>query len=407
MVKKHSYKEAKTILLDKIQTVSTVIVNIDELQGRILAEDIIAWENIPAYARSVTDGYALMASDTSGANKDEPVRLKVIESIIAGQVPFNFVSPGTAIRLVSGSPIPGGADAVCAFKDASRAGLDITVQKKYETGENIIFEGEYIDAGEVIARKGTVIDAGMIGDMALLGVTEAEVYRRTVAGIISTGDEVVDIHEPLRPGMIRNSNRYTIEAALKCIGIDTVYLGHAADDTDKIKELICEGEEGCDIIISTGGVSDGEYDLTASAMEKAGYELFVKGVDIRPGMPCLYGIKSGKLMLALSGNPASALANLQCVCYPALKKLIGIAEYDHKMIQMKLKNDWLKVGKGLRFICGSLKIENGIAMFEASEKQENEVFLSASGCNSYGIIPGGRGPLKAGTVINGFIIDHV
>jgi molybdopterin molybdotransferase len=243
--------------------------------------------------------------------------------------------------------------------------------------------------------------------MASLGIRQAEVYRRVIAGIISTGDEVTDLSEPLKPGMIRNSNRYTIAAALESIGIDTVYLGHAGDDKEETKKLILLGEAGCDVVVSTGGVSAGEYDLVPDAMEAAGYELLVRGVDIKPGMACAYGVKDNMIMLALSGNPASSLTNLQCVCYPALRKLMGMEGYGHELIKMKIGNDFLKKSKGVRFIRGTVKIEKGNAVFRASGAQGNVVISSTIGCNAYGIITDKEGSIKAGTMIDGFLVNPI
>ena len=403
-MKKADYKDAGEILIDHVREVSTVIVNIEELYGRVLAEDIIATEDVPAYARSPYDGYAFRSVDTEGASEERPVVLDIIESIRVNQVPFNIISAGTAIRLVTGSPLPGGADAVCKFEETEFNDKIVKIRRKYEPGENIICAGEDIERGTLLAKRGSVIDAGLIGAMASLGIRQAEVYRRVIAGIISTGDEVIDLGEPLKPGMIRNSNRYTISAALKSIGIDTVYLGHAGDDKDEIKKLIMLGEGGCDIIVSTGGVSAGEYDLVPEAMEMAGFELLVRGVNIKPGMACAYGFKDGMLMLALSGNPASSLTNLQCVCYPALRKLTGIAEYGHELIKMKIGNDCIKRSRGVRFIRGNIGIEDGTAVLRASGEQGNIVISSAIGCNAYGIISIDEGAIKAGTMIDGFFV---
>lgn len=399
------YKEAGEILIDNIREVSTVTVNIEELYGRVLAEDIVSKEDVPAYARSPYDGYAFRASDTERASADRPVVLDVIESIRVNQIPFNIVSSGTAIRLVTGSPVPGGADAVCKYEDTEFDDRIVKIGRKYRSGENIIRAGEDIEKGRILAKRGTLVDAGLIGTMASLGIKQAEVYRRVIAGIISTGDEVIDPGEPVKPGMIRNSNRYTMAAALESIGIDTVYLGHAQDDKEKIKDLIAMGEEGCDVIVSTGGVSVGTYDLVPEAVEMAGYKILVRGINMKPGMACAYGFRGVKPVLALSGNPASALTNLQCVCYPALRKLTGIGEYGHELIKMKIKNDFVKKNSGVRFIRGLMAIEDGTAVLKASSEQGNVVISSSIGCNAYGIIPGDTGKIKAGTMIDGFLVN--
>jgi molybdopterin molybdotransferase len=161
----------------------------------------------------------------------------------------------------------------------------------------------------------------------------------------------------------------------------------------------------CDVIISTGGVSVGDYDLVPEAMLQAGYEVFVRGVDIKPGMACAYGVKGDRLMLALSGNPASALTNLECVCLPALKKMAGFTEYQHTAIKMTLEDELQKGANGIRFVRGRLEYEDGRTVLKASSEQGNTVISSAIGTNAYGIIKDRQGPIPAGTLLDGFVLQ--
>ena len=403
------YKKAKEILIGLIQKPDTEIAGIDVLKGRILAEDIKAAESVPAFDRSPYDGYAFIAADTEGADKEQGISLKVMDDIRAGQVSSCRITKGTAVRLMTGAPLPEGADAICKYEDTEEIINNgrheaVIIKREYRKGENVIRAGEDIKEGTLLALKGTVIDTGLIGTMASLGMTKASVYKRPLAGIISTGDEVVDTERDVPTGKIRNSNRYTVAAALAGMGIDSVYLGHSGDTRDEMKDLILKGDKECDLIISTGGVSAGDYDIVPEAMEDAGFKILVHGVKIKPGMACAYGVKAGKLMLALSGNPASSLTNLQCVCMPALRKLCGCLEYDHKIIKMRLKNDHTKGSKGIRFIRGRLIIENGEAVLDASNEQGNIVISSTIGCNAYGILEDTGGPVAGGTLIEGFVI---
>lgn len=402
----HDYETAVKLLIDHSKEIALEKADLDALNGRILAEYITAEENVPSFDRSPYDGYAFIASDTSMASKDTPVTLKVLENIRAGEIPRYSVSQGSAIRLMTGAPIPDGADAVCKYEDTEFTEEEVRLKRSYRPGENVIRSGEDIKKGSLLACSGMIVDTGIIGILASLGITKVKVFRKPVAGIISTGDEVIDINAPLYPGAIRNTNKYLIASALKSLGMETVYLGHACDDADKIKELILNGEGLCDIIVSTGGVSKGDYDLVPEAMENSGYEIFVRGVDIKPGMACAYGKKNDRLMLALSGNPASSLTNLQCVCYPALRKLMGISEYEHKIIPMRLKKDINKHGRALRLLRGRIELTDGYVVLDAAAEQGNIVISSTKGCNAYGIIPALKDPFKAGDVIKGFVIGN-
>ena len=399
------WQEAMELLTHSIGSVGMEQIPLEACYGRVLAEDIVAGENIPGFDRSPYDGYAFRASDSAGASKEAPVTLSVIEEIRAGQTPGKKVESGTAVRLMTGAPIPEGADAVCKYEDTVFTKEQVTLSRSYHPGENIVKAGEDICPGTEVMQKGYRIDAGMVGTLASLGITEVPVYRRPVAGILSTGDEVVEPGEPLPCGKIRNSNRYMIAAAMERIGYDTVSLGHSPDTIADLKEHILRGEEACDLLVSTGGVSAGDYDLVPDAMLECGYEIPVKGVGMKPGMACAYGVKKDRVMLGLSGNPASSLTNLQCICYPALRKLAGYGEYGHMVYTAKLGTTIVKTGgHGTRFVRGRMVVRNGELLFEAPTAQGNQVISSAIRCDAYGILNGVTGPLESGSLIEVFMI---
>lgn len=399
------YKEAEKLLLQNVTPVETENVTTEDLFSRILAEDLTAEMDVPHFDRSPYDGYAFKAEDTKDAGESNPVTLRVIENIRAGQTPEKEVVSGTAIRLMTGAPLPAGADAICKYEDTDFTDETVNIKRKYSAGDNIIWHGEDIKKGTVLVKRGEVVDAAVMGIVSSLGMTGLKVYKKPVAALISTGDELADIDEGLKPGKIRNSNRYILSGALESIGFETVYAGHASDDIGDIQGRILSAEKMGDIIISTGGVSAGDYDLVPDAMQKAGYEIIVDGIDMKPGMACVFGVKKGRLMLALSGNPASALTNLQCICYPALKKLAGSEHHDHRLIMMRLKNDYKKSRRGIRFLRGVLSIEDGTAVFTAPERQGNIVISSAALCNAYACLPEGTEPLRAGDTVEGFTVN--
>ncbi|HAG70112.1 MAG TPA: molybdopterin molybdenumtransferase MoeA [Lachnospiraceae bacterium] len=403
-MRKSDYKEASEILLENITPVKACPVRTENAFGRILAEAVTAKENVPDFRRSPYDGYAFRAADTEKASPESPVKLRVTERLKAGQVPRGRVDQGTAVRLMTGAMIPEGADAVCKYEDTVFTGSEVYVKRAYSPGENVISEGEDIKRGDFLSAVGDRADAGLLGAAASLGLSELKAYRRPVAALFSTGDEICETDEELKPGKIRNSNRYIISAALEAMGIDTVYLGNARDEMKELLSLLEKGEGEHDILISTGGVSVGDYDLVPEAMEKAGYRILVRGVDMKPGMACAYGLKAGKLMLALSGNPASALTNLQCVCAPALRRLAGMRVFRHRLMKMKPKEAYHWRGSCVRFIRGRLEYEEGQVLLSNSGEQGNIVISSAIGCNAYGMIPG-EVLIPAGGLIEGFMTD--
>lgn len=398
------FNEAVDILVERVKPVGTGTVGIDDLCGRILAEDIISGENVPSFARSPYDGYAFRSADTSciGTGTDK-VTLKLIDNIRAGQVSKKTVTEGTAIRLMTGSSVPEGADCVCKYEDTDFTEEEVVIKRSYRSGDNIVTAGEDIRKGSVVARRGSYADPGIIGVLSSLGVREARVYKRIRAGIITTGDEICDISDPPAPGMIRDSNRYMISAALEKYNTRVRFLGHASDKVANIRKLIEAGLAKCNVIISTGGVSVGDYDLVPKVMEDMGFEILVRSVAIKPGMACVYGIKDGILMLALSGNPASALTNLQCVCAPALRKMSGLERYGHDIIDMNMDCGFENKGGNLRLVRGRMNIRDGRAVFEYPKSQGNVVISSAADTNAYALVGPGTNVLERESV-RGFLI---
>lgn len=403
-LKNPDYITARNLLLDAVNPVGTEPVNLTESVSRILAQDLVAAEHVPAFDRSPYDGYALCAADTFGASKENPVTFQILEEIPAGAVPSVKITEKTAVKILTGAPIPEGADTVIMFENTEFTDETVKIFEPLKPGDNIIYAGEDVKKGQVLAQKGDMIDPGTAGTMASQGVTEPMVYRIPTIGILSTGSELVEADTVPVPGKIRNSNRHTFEAVLKTMGCEPVYLGMAGDSAEEIAALLNHGLETCDAVISTGGVSVGDYDLTPDAMEMAGVAMLFQGVSMKPGMACAYGVYNGKPVCALSGNPASSLTNFYAVALPALKKLMGHREPLPEEISMTLINGFRKKSPATRFLRGRLVFTNGIVGLEIPKDQGNVVLSSTIGCNAMALVPAGSGPVPEGTVLKGFIL---
>lgn len=428
MKERIEYREARDLLLELAQVCRKERVPLEQSGGRILAGQLTAAENVPLFDRSPYDGYAFRAEDTQNASKEQPVTLRILEEVPAGSVPSQTLQPGTAVKILTGAPIPEGADAVEMYEKTVFTENTVTLSGHYRPGENIIYAGEDVKEGDVLASAGTVIDAGLAGSLAAQGILYPEVFRKPLVGLISTGSELADLivkdssespeetipqdgagemtRQKLSAGMIRNTNRYSLAAALQKDGCDTVYLGTVGDHAAEIADLIRNGIDSlhCDMILLTGGVSAGDYDLTPDAMEQAGCELLVKGVGIKPGMACCYGVKEGKLVCGLSGNPSSSLVNYCSVVRPAVRKMAGLLPYLPQEFTVILADAFSKKSKGTRFLKGRLEIEDGKAVMHIPEGQGNVMIGSFTGCNIMAIVPAGSGPLEAGTQLTGFLI---
>ena len=398
------FTDARDLLLGLVNTVETECISLNLCAGRVLGADLIAAENIPPFDRSPYDGYAFRAEDVKGASREHPVTLRILEEVAAGAVPTKEVTPGTATKILTGAPIPQGADCVCMFEKTAFTEATVTLFSSFKPGENIVFAGEDVRQGAVLAHQGDEIDPGIVGTLSSQGEANPRVYRKLRVGLISTGNEVVEVEALLEPGKIRNSNRHTLTTALLKEGMEPVYLGLAGDRAENIASLIEKGLESCDALVLTGGVSVGDYDLTPAAMEMANVEILIRGVDLKPGMACAYGVKDGKPVCGLSGNPASALTNFYCVALPVLRKMAGYGEYIPQTITVTLKNGFSKKSKGTRILRGKLDLSDGMVKMILPDDQGNVVLSSTIGCNVMAIVPAGSGALPEGTELKGFMI---
>ena len=399
-----TYLAARDELLARVSPVGTETVPLLRCAGRVLAADLTAAEDIPAFDRSPYDGYAFRAADTADAALTAPVTLRILEEVAAGSVPTMAVTPGTATKILTGAPIPEGADAVINYEATKYTADTVQLFERATAGMNIVRRGDDVKRGALLARDGDLIDAGTAGTLAAQGVTEPRVYRVPRVGVLSTGSELVEAGETPRPGMIRNSNAWSISAALAAAGLEPVYLGIARDTVEGVAGLIAAGLASCDAVVSTGGVSVGDYDMTPAAMDAVGAETLVRGVLLKPGMACAYGVKDGKLICALSGNPASSITNLYTVALPALKRLAGRTDALPQEIDLSLDRDFPKKSGVTRVLRGALAIVNGRAMLRLPASQGNVVLSSTIGCNAMAFIPAGSGALAAGTTLKGYLI---
>lgn len=404
MLNNPDYQTARSLLLAAVSAVEAERAALSECGGRILAEDVAAREHIPAFDRSPYDGFALRAADTAAATQSSPVTLRIVEEIPAGASPTRAITAHTAAKVLTGAPIPPGADAVVMYEKTRFTADSVTLVSPVQPGESIIRAGEDVRKGTLLARQGSTIDPGLAGMLAAQGIAAPAVYRRPRVALISTGSELVEADQLPPIGKIRNSSRSMLEAALGQLGCSAVYLGIAGDSAAEIAARIARGLADCDAVLTTGGVSAGDYDLTADAIEAAGGTLLFRGVDMKPGMACAYGTRNGKLICALSGNPASALTNFCAVALPALKKLSGRSQWIPEEIPMLLAEGFGKPSPKTRFLRGRLVLKDGQVRMEPSGAQGNIVLSSAIGCNAMAIIPAGSKGIEPGTVLKGFLL---
>ncbi len=315
-------EEAQKVILGNIRSSGSEEITILESMGRTISKDYCSKDDIPPFDNSAMDGYAVSSSEVAGANRQKPVILDVIEDLPAGRVAKREIKKGQGIRIMTGAPIPCGADAVIMVEKTQADGGKVKIFESAKAGENIRCAGEDIKRGELVLRKGKIIGPAEIGILASLGVKSVEVAKSPGVGILATGDELVEIEEDLTAGKIRNSNSYSLSGQVKKAGGIPHHLGIVSDDKSEIRRKIEEGLEN-DILLISGGVSVGEYDYVKEVMADLNGRIEFWKVAIRPGKPLVFGVINGKPVFGLPGNPVSSMVSFEVFVRPAILKMLG------------------------------------------------------------------------------------
>lgn len=319
-------KEALAMLRERVgrEVLEAEEVSLRMALGRVLAEDVKAPTDSPPYDRSAVDGYAVVAEDTFGASPSNPVELRLLGSAYPGAEPGELPGIGReeALEVMTGAPLPRGANAVVMVEDASKRGDVVEVMRPVHPYQNVSRRGEDFRAGELVVARGARLRPWHIGALASLNIARVRVVRRPRVAVLSTGDELVEVGSEPGPGKVVNSSKPMLSALLKEAGAEAVDLGVVGDDADLICERIVEGVRGADAAIVTGGTSVGVRDLVPEALERVG-EVVVHGLMLRPGKPTGFGIVGGKPVFMLSGFPVAALVGFEVLVKPALELMMG------------------------------------------------------------------------------------
>lgn len=322
-------EKAIRIVLENTRLIDSGYVDLMDALARTLAEDVRSDIDMPPFDKSMMDGYAVVGSDLVQVSKEAPQVLQVVEEIAAGDLPRMLVSFGKSARIMTGAPMPKGADTVVMVEDTI-AGLDgksVKVLESVKTGDNIARLGEDVRNGQIVLKAPTLIRPLEIGILAAVGVIRIPVYRQPMVGVVATGSEIIEPHYIPSAGQIRNSNAYSMAAQVLQAGARTRYLGIVEDDVTSLCRIIEEGLDTCDILMLSGGVSAGAYDFVQNAMQKVGVEVFFDRIRMKPGKPLTFGVKGNKLIFGLPGNPVSSMVGFELLVRPAIRKMqkmIGI-----------------------------------------------------------------------------------
>lgn len=368
-------------LLDAARIVDTERESLEHCWQRVLAEDIVAETDFPHFNRSQVDGYALIAGDVQGATASHPVMLRPIESVAAGDVARFTVTPGTACRIMTGAPLPHGATGVVRLEDTECLGDKILVKLGIGADGNVCRRGEEIARGEKVLSSGKVINRGVMGTLALLGRSNPLVFKRPRVAILATGSEVVSVEAPLTPGKIHDLNSYMLSAQAREAGADPILLGAVRDDLGAIFRSIDETVD-CEMIITTGGVSAGDYDLTREAFAALGVSLFSGTNRVKPGFPVLAGERNGRLLVALPGNPAAACLSFEQMILPVLMKMGGRKTWQRQSVLGKMAKPFEKGLGPKRFMWARSWLDRDDLIVEPLPLRWSGMLRSAISANS-------------------------
>jgi molybdopterin molybdotransferase len=379
-------------------------IKLSEAQNRVLSSDISAVMPTPPFDRSPFDGYAFRGEDTASASKEHPVTLHITEEIPAGGVPTRDIKAGMAAKILTGAPIPTGANAVVKYEDTEFSADEVKLFASVRPDTDIVRAGCDIEAGSIIASAGTVVTAPLLGVFASQGIGNVDVIQKPRISIINTGSELIEVGQPLPAGMIYNSNVYTLCGYLRDLGADPVNAGVVMDDPDAIAGKIGDELMHSDMVITTGGASVGDYDWAVTSAEKLGADILFWKTSMKPGGSIMAAVLNNKLILGLSGNPGAAVLGLIRIAMPYIKKLCGIKDAMPQAVEVYLKKPFTKNSPKLRILRGSLEILDGKAYFLENEGQGNGAVFSLVGCDLLGEIPAGSPPLPAGAKISAYRI---
>ncbi|MBO0997581.1 molybdopterin molybdotransferase MoeA [Bacillus sp. SD075] len=387
------------------------MISLELAYGRYLAEDLIADHNVPSFDRSPYDGFAIRSEDSETATSYQPLSLKVMGEIGAGMVFNGQVGAFEAVRIMTGAPIPEGCSAVVMLelvKEYTESNQKfIEIKRSFNKGDNISFEGEDTKKGTILAKRGTSINPGISALLATFGYSKVPVAKKPLVGVLVTGSELLEVSEPLTPGKIRNSNAYMIFSQIERAGGDIKYFGKLSDDFDSCYSAVKKALSEVDMLITTGGVSVGDYDYLPAIYEKLGASVLFNKVAMRPGSVTTVAQLNGKLLFGLSGNPSACYVGCELFVRPAIRTSLFNDKPHLKKERAWLGEDFVKPNPFTRFIRGTISYEQGKVIVSPSGFNKSSAVSSLAEADAFIVLPGGSRGYKRGMVVDVLLLEDV
>jgi molybdopterin molybdotransferase len=400
-----SVEEALERILNGITPLAPQDVPLAATLGLVLAQDIIAQEAIPPFANSAMDGFALLSKD-SVPRDGQPPRLRVTGGVAAGYIADHAVEEGTTMRIMTGAPVPPGADAVIQVELTRSDGPQsdwVEILQEVAPGNNIRPAAEDMQPGQHVLARGTTIGPWEIGILATLGHATVSVFPRPHVAILGTGDEVIDISEALQPGKIRNSNSYLLEAAVKQAGAQAHRLGVARDTVESLREKFGEAIN-YDLILTSGGVSVGDFDLVKDIMQEQGVMNFWR-INMRPGKPVAFGQISGVPLLGLPGNPVSTAVTFELFGRPVIRKMQGHTRLLKPQVEVVVEDGIQDRAMRRHYVRAHVVWHDGRFIARTTGNQGSHIMTSLLDANALVIVPEGGVTIQPGDTARAMMLD--
>lgn len=393
-----SVEEALEQILARVPRLPTERLELLGALGRVLAEPIVSRREIPPWPNSAMDGYALRSTDT----RDGDTTLAVVTRITAGMMPERAVGPGEAARIFTGAPIPDGADAVIPQEEVEVAGDHVVVRRRVRAQDHVRPRGEDVSVGETVLDPGQEIGPAEVGLLATLGFPSVTVVRRPRVAVLSTGNELADLGREPKAGQIPNTNTYSLMAQVLDTGADPINLGVVPDRLDAIEERL-RAALTADVVVSSAGVSVGELDLVRTAFERAGAELHLWRVNMRPGKPITFGSIGGRPLFGLPGNPVSAMVTFELFVRPALRKMAGHRSLGRPRIRARAAAPIVNPGSRRGYLRVTLERAGEGWVAQLTGDQGSGILRSMVAADGLAVLAGGA-ELRAGDTVDVLVL---
>lgn len=394
-----SVEEAIGAILERTPALAPESVSIEDALGRVLAEAIASADDMPPFAASAVDGYAVRASDLVSPRR-------VLSEIVAGGEVASTVERGMTVRIMTGAPLPPGADAVIMVEQTNETDQVMVSSSTPKIGDNVHHRGQDVSRGEVVLSPGQVLNAPEIGLLATVGRTRVQVYRRPIVAVLSTGDELVEASEQLRPGAIRDSNGPALQASVVDAGGRIVSLGRVRDDEQAQEDQIRRGLSQADVLLTSGGVSVGSRDLIKPILRRIGTIHFGR-VQFKPGKPTTFATVGENLVFGLPGFPVSSLVSFEVFVRPALRKMQGYRQVRRPVIRVILEHDVKRSPDRPEYQRAVVRVSNGRLLARATGIQRSSRLMSLVGANAFLKIDPGDSTIRAGQDLDAVLIGEI